>query len=148
MEKTKVLLIEDNRLLREGIAAALESSGDFEVVALSEDGDAIRKMKESGKSPDVVLLDLGLEKTNSLQLMALLRAEQPEARIIAMDMLPDQDDMVEFVEAGGSGFILKSASLDDYVDTIKAVAKGEKVLPTVRRYSSSVATWFSRPVDP
>jgi DNA-binding NarL/FixJ family response regulator len=131
MAKTKVLLIEDNRLLREGIAAALDDHGDFEVVAVAEDGDTVRKLKESGKSPDVVLLDLGLEKTNSLQLMGILRAEQPEVRIIAMDMLPDQTDMVEFVEAGGSGFILKSASLEDYVDTIKAVAKGEKVLPTV-----------------
>jgi len=131
MAKTKVLLIEDNRLLREGIAAALDEHGDFEVVAVAEDGDTLQKLKESGKSPDVVLLDLGLEKTNSLQLMGILRAEQPEVRIIAMDMLPDQADMVEFVEAGGSGFILKSASLEDYVNTIKAVAKGEKVLPTV-----------------
>jgi DNA-binding NarL/FixJ family response regulator len=131
MTKTTVLLIEDNRLLREGIAATLEGQGDFEVVALSEDGDAVRELKESGKAPDVVLMDLGLEKASSLQLMALLRAEIPEARVIAMDILPEQVDIVEFVAAGGAGFILKSASLQDYVDTIKAVAKGEKVLPAV-----------------
>ena len=131
MARTKILLIEDNRLLREGIAATLEGQGDFEVVALSEDGDAVRELKESGKAPDVVLMDLGLEKASSLQLMALLRAEIPEARVIAMDILPEQVDIVEFVAAGGAGFILKSASLQDYVDTIKAVAKGEKVLPAV-----------------
>jgi DNA-binding NarL/FixJ family response regulator len=131
MARTRVLLIEDNRLLREGIADMLDGHGDFEVVALAEDGDAVRKLKQAGKSPDVVLLDLGLEKANSLQLMALLRAELPEIRVIAMDILPEHVDIVEFVEAGGSGFILKSASLQDYVDTIKAVAKGEKVLPTV-----------------
>ncbi len=131
MAKTKILLIEDNRLLREGIAAALDEHGDFEVVALAEDGDALRKLKESGRSPDVVLLDLGLEKSNSLQLMVVLRTELPEVRVIAMDILPDQVDVVEFVEAGGSGFILKSASLQDYVNTIKAVSKGEKVLPTI-----------------
>jgi len=131
MASTRVLLIEDNRLLREGIAAMLDGQDDIEVVALSEDGDAVQKLKESGKSPDVVLLDLELEKTNSLQLMALLRTELPEARVVAMDILPEQVDIVEFVEAGGSGFVLKSASSQDYVDTIKAVARGEKVLPSV-----------------
>jgi DNA-binding NarL/FixJ family response regulator len=131
MARTRVLVIEDNRLLREGIAAALDDHGDFEVIAQAEDGDAIRMLKESGKTPDVVLLDLGLEKSNSLQLMSALLTELPDVRIIAMDILPEHVDMVEFVEAGGAGFILKSASLQDYVSTITSVAKGEKVLPAV-----------------
>ena len=131
MAKIKVLLIEDNRLLREGIAAALVDNGDFDVIAKAEDGDTIEKLRNAGKSPDVVLLDLGLAKINSLKLMTRLCAELPDTRIIAMDILPEQDDIIEFVEAGGAGFILKSASLQDYVETIKLVAKGEKVLPTV-----------------
>jgi DNA-binding NarL/FixJ family response regulator len=131
MARTSVVLIEDNRLLREGIAATLDAEGDFEVIALAEDGEALLQLRESSRPPDVVLLDLGLEKTNSLELMALLRAELPELRIIAMDILPEQADVVEFVEAGGSGFILKSASPQEYVDTIRAVARGEKVLPAV-----------------
>jgi two-component system, NarL family, nitrate/nitrite response regulator NarL len=131
MAGIKVMLIEDNRLLREGIATALTEHDGFEVIALAEDGDAIDKLKEAGEIPDVVLLDLGLEKTNSLQLMGLLSSELPVTKIIAMDILPDQDDVIEFVEAGGSGFILKSASLEDYVSTIQKVVKGEKVLPTV-----------------
>jgi len=129
MAKTKVLIIEDNRLLREGIAAFLDDHGGFEVIAVAEDGDALEELQKSGQTPDVVLLDLGLEKTNSLQLMKLLRAEQPSVRVVAMDILPEQVDIVEFVEAGGSGFILKSAGLRDYVETIEAVIRGEKVLP-------------------
>lgn len=131
MDKVRVLLIEDNRLLRDGIAGMLNSHGDFEVVARSEDGDAVQELKKAGVAPDVVLLDLGLEKANSLKLMALLRDELPEARIIAMDILPEQVDMFEFVQAGGSGFILKSASMDDYIRTIKSVAQGKNVLPPV-----------------
>jgi len=142
MAKTKVLLIEDNRLLREGIAALLDEHGGFEVIGLAKDGDAIQRLRESGKSPDIVLLDLGLADTNSLQLMALLQKQVPEARIIAMDILPEQVDIVEFVEAGGSGFILKSASLQDYVDTITAVARGEKVLP-----SALTASLFTQIVE-
>jgi len=129
MAKIRVLLIEDNRLLREGIAAMLKENGDFEVVARSEDGNAIRQLKSTGKAPDVILLDLGLTKANSLKLMALLRNELPEAKVIAMDIIPEQVDMIEFVQAGGAGFILKSAPLDVYIETIKSVADGTNVLP-------------------
>lgn len=131
MAKIRVFLIEDNRLLREGIANVLKRDGGFEVVARAEDGDAVRKMREANTPPDIVLLDLGLEKTNSLKLMAQLRNELPQVKFIAMDILPEEVDIIEFVKAGGSGFILKSAALEDYVETINAVAEGQKVLPPV-----------------
>jgi DNA-binding NarL/FixJ family response regulator len=131
MAKIRILLIEDNRLLREGIAGMLNEHGDFEVVARAEDGDAIRQLKSLGKPPDIVLLDLGLEKENSLNLMALLQEESPAVKVIAMDILPDHVDIVEFVKAGGSGFILKNAPLGDWTKTIKIVATGAKVLPPV-----------------
>jgi len=131
MAKIQILLIEDNRLLREGITAMLNDHGDFEVVARSEDGDVILQLKKLEFPPNVVLLDLGLEKVNSLKLMALLKEELPTAGIIAMDILPEQDDLVEFVKAGGAGFILKNAPLNDWIKTIKAVATGAKILPPV-----------------
>jgi two-component system nitrate/nitrite response regulator NarL len=131
MAKIRILLIEDNRLLREGIARMLENHGSFEIQARSEDGDAVRRLKEQEAAPDIVLLDLGLEKADSLKLMARLRREAPEAKVIAMDILPEQVDVVEFVKAGGAGFILKSAAVEEYIGTIEAVARGEKVLPPV-----------------
>jgi DNA-binding NarL/FixJ family response regulator len=142
MAKTQILLIEDNRLLREGIAALLGEQDDFEVVAVAEDGDAIDSLAGVDRAPDVVLLDLGLEKANSLELMAVLQAKLPAARIIAMDILPEQVDVIEFVKAGGSGFILKSASVQEYIETIRAVARGQKVLPAVL-----TASLFTQIVD-
>jgi two-component system, NarL family, nitrate/nitrite response regulator NarL len=129
MAKIRILLIEDNRLLREGIAAMLNGQSDLEVVARAEDGNAVRELKSMKKPPDVILLDLGLEKENSLKLMTVLREEVPEAHFIAMDIFPEQLDIAEFVKAGGSGFILKTASANDYIKTIKTVAAGQKVLP-------------------
>jgi DNA-binding NarL/FixJ family response regulator len=129
--KIRILLIEDNRLLREGIASKLDEQDDFEVVARSEDGDSIRQLKSSHKIPDVILLDLGLEKENSLRLMGLLKDESPGSKVIAMDILPEYVDILEFVKAGGSGFIMKSAPLEEYVKTIRAVAGGAKVLPPI-----------------
>ena len=129
MTKLQVLVIEDNNLLREGITAMLNNHGDFEVIARSQDGDAIRQLRRMNQAPHVILLDLGLEKVNSLQLMALLKKELSTAKIIAMDILPDHVDIIEFVNAGGAGFILKNAPFDDWIKTIKAVAAGENVMP-------------------
>jgi two-component system NarL family response regulator len=129
MSKIRILLIEDNRLLREGIAAMLNSESDLEVVARAEDANAVNQLKSMKKPPDVILLDLGLEKENSLSLMTVLREEASAARIIAMDIFPEQLDIVEFVKAGGSGFILKNAPSNDYIKTIRAVVAGSKVLP-------------------
>jgi len=131
MAKTRVLLIEDNRLLREGIAEMLDEQRDIEVVAVAEDGDAIDPLSAPDRSPDVVLLDIGLEKTNSVQLMFTLQSKLPAARIIAMDILPEQNDIVEIVRAGAAGFIVKSASVQEYVEAIRTVARGESVLPAV-----------------
>lgn len=129
MQKIKILLIEDNRLLCEGIATILNRQSDFEVVARSEDGNAVQQLENLQHPPDIVLLDLGLDKANSLKLMGLLQQELPAAKIIAMDILPDHVDVVEFVKAGGAGFILKNASTEEWIETIETVAKGHKVLP-------------------
>jgi two-component system, NarL family, nitrate/nitrite response regulator NarL len=131
MGKIRILLIEDNRLLREGIAEKLNEQRDFEVVAHSEDGDAVLQLKNLHKPPDIILLDLGLEKENSLTLMGLLKNELPYSKVIAMDILPDEVELLDFVKAGGSGFIMKSAPLDDYIQTIRAVAGGAKILPPI-----------------
>lgn len=69
----------------------------------------MRQLKNLRKPPDVVLLDLGLEKENSLKLMSLLQEELSEIKVIAMDILPEHVNIIEFVKAGGHGFILKSA---------------------------------------
>jgi DNA-binding NarL/FixJ family response regulator len=130
LAKIRVLLIEDNRFLREGITDILHSHGAFTVDARA-DGDVSTGQMEGVLPPDVVLLDLGLEREHSLKLVMVLRERFPESRVVAMDILPDQDDIVQFVKAGGCGFILKNAPVEDYVKTIQAVASGATILPSV-----------------
>lgn len=129
LAKIRVLLIEDNRFLREGISDILKKQGGF-IVDACADGEFLIASAEA-RTPDVVLLDLGLEQINSFKLIADLRERYPTARIVAMDILPEQDDIVQFVKAGGAGFIVKNAPTEDYIKTIKAVAAGETVLPAV-----------------
>lgn len=128
--KIRVLVIEDNHFLREGITEILRNHGDFAVAALSHSDESGAQL-EGIHPPDVVLLDLGLEHAHSLRLMVAVRERFPKSRIIAMDILPDHDDIIAFVKAGGAGFILKNATVEDYVKTIQAVAGGATILPAV-----------------
>ena len=129
MAKIRILLIEGNRLMREGIAAMFEGESDLRVVAVAEDGNAVSQMKNIRRDPDVILWDHELERENGQSLMAALRERVPAARIVAMNISPEQLDIAEFVRAGVSGFILKNASSRDYVKTIRTVAAGSRVLP-------------------
>jgi len=123
-----IALIEDNRLVREGITALLDdSSSDLKVVAAAGSGD-MSKLREA--NPHVVLLDLGLRSTDSLRVAQKVRKELPEAKLIVMDLVPVHEDLVEFVHLGVSGFIMKDATLEDLVSTIRSVAAGSHVLPS------------------
>jgi DNA-binding NarL/FixJ family response regulator len=121
-----VAVIEDNRLVREGISVLLNQLPDLRVVAGGASGDTslLRHV-----NPQVVLLDLGLRKGDSLRVAEKVKKELPESKVIVMDLLPVHEDIVEFVHAGVSGFIMKDATLDDLVRTIRSVADGAHVLP-------------------
>jgi DNA-binding NarL/FixJ family response regulator len=131
-----VALIEDNRLVREGISALLNQLPDLKVVAgdASENTALLRKV-----NPQVVLLDLGLQSGDSLRVAESVKKEFPESKVIVMDLLPVHEDIVEFVNAGVSGFIMKDATLEDLVSTIRSVANGAHVLPP-----QMTATLFSQ----
>ena len=123
-----VVLIDDNRLLREGLAGLIRKQPDFRILAASGDIEgALRKVREA--KPRVVLLDFSLESHDSLRVTTTVRQEVPEARVIVMGLLPIQEDVAAFVRAGASGFIMKDASFDDFLRTIRAVADGADVLP-------------------
>jgi len=128
MNKIRLLLIEDNRLLRDGIASMLKKQTDIKVVAASGNGEnTILRIHEL--KPNVILLDLGLRSQNSLHIVEIVKKEFPQAKVIVMDLAPAQGDVLQFVKAGASGFVMKDATPDDFLATIRSVADGEKVLP-------------------
>jgi DNA-binding NarL/FixJ family response regulator len=127
MKKIQILLIEDNRLLREGLSVMLKEQPDLRVVASPGNSDALSKARRL--KPEVILLDLGLRSQNSLRLIGLFKKNAPEARVIGMDLVPVQEDLVQYVEAGVCGFVLKDATFDDFLRTIRSVARGVNVLP-------------------
>ena len=96
MKKISILVIEDNRLLRDGITAILKKQPDMHVVATVGNGENILMILEKVK-PHIILLDLGLRNQNSLQIVKLSKKQFPETKIIVMDLIPLQADVFEFV---------------------------------------------------
>ncbi|MCI0706790.1 MAG: response regulator transcription factor [Ignavibacteriae bacterium] len=128
MKNIRTLLIEDNRLLREGISAMVSSQGDMTIVATSNGNDDFLKKIKSFK-PHLILVDLGLNHRYGVRIVALLRAKFPSTKVVGMGLATSESDIIEFIEVGASGFILKEASVKDFLATIRLVANGQKVLP-------------------
>lgn len=128
MKPISIAIVEDNHILREGLKALFDPLPEFRIVAaLGKRGNLlpdIRKWK-----PDILLLDIGLHSQNSLLLVKALQREKCACRVIVMDILPTQDDIYAYVQAGVSGFIMKDASMKELVHAIREVAAGSQVLP-------------------
>lgn len=124
----KIILIEDNRLLREGIAALIKKQTDMSVITTIGNGENILLLIGKLK-PNIMLLDLGLRSQNSLQIVKLVKSNFPLTKIIVMDLIPLQEDVFKFVQAGASGFMLKDISVEEFLKTIRSVFDGAQVLP-------------------
>jgi DNA-binding NarL/FixJ family response regulator len=140
-ETITVAIIDDNRLLRDALTAMLNQLGDVRVVASPvADPTFLARTK-----PQVLLLDVGLHDQDSLRLAAAFTRDIPDAKIIVMDLVAVNEEIMEFVNAGVSGFILKDATFDEFVTTIRAVAAGEKVLPP--RMTESLFSQIAKAAD-
>ena len=128
MKKISILVVEDNRILRDGLTTMIGEQQDLKVAA--ECGDCTKALQCVRElKPNLVLLDLGLRNQNSLQFVKVLKKKSPDTKIIVMDLVPFQEDILIFVQAGVSGFILKDATIVDFLKTIRSVASGAKILP-------------------
>ncbi len=128
MKKIRILIIEDNRVLREGLTAMLNAEADLRVVSTVGSGNNIL-LKASQSRAHVILLDVGLKNFNELSVVESVRKRLPGVKVIGMGFVPSQSEIVEFIEAGASGFLLKDATTNEFVRTIRSVSKGVKVLP-------------------
>ena len=129
MKRIRIIIVEDNRLLRDGLSAMLQEQSDIAVIAALNNGDAlVRAMR---RKVDIVLLDLVLRSRNSLGLVQSIKRENPEARIVVMDLAPIQPALVDYVMAGVDGFVLKDATFAEFLHTVRQVARGARVMPAM-----------------
>ena len=126
--RIRVLVVEDNRLMRDGLARLLSGYADVDIVASAESANAAAQLLRDAK-PQVVLLDAGLANGDSYSFLANLKATAPGAKAVVMDFVPAQQDVHQFIDGGANGFIMKDATADDIVKAIRSVASGTDLPP-------------------
>lgn len=123
-----MVLLDDNRLSRDGVFALIRNEPSFEVLATSaEIAEAMRRIREA--MPDLVLLHLAREGNETTTLIGAIHGEFPVSRIVVMGLQLPNDDVASLVRAGAAGFIMATASLETLLHTIHSVANGNQVLP-------------------
>ena len=137
----RVLIVEDHKIMRDGIKALLDRSAEFTIVGDVETGiEAIQSCTEI--HPDIVLMDIGLPGLNGVDSTAELLRHCPSTRVIMLSMYDDEDSVVSSIRAGARGYVVKQASSAELLDALRAVARGtsylsphvsERLLSRIRR---------------
>ncbi len=125
----RVLSVDDHPLMRDGVAHAISRHEDMELVAEAKDGhEALTAYREH--RPDITLMDLQMPGMNGIEAIQTIRAEFPDARIIVLTTYSGDVQAARALQAGAAGYLLKSMLRTELIDTIRAVAKGMKRVPT------------------
>lgn len=127
-EPIRVLLVDDHRVVREGLRAYLQIAGDIEVVGEAPDGQAaIDHLDAAGEQglPDVVLMDLVMHKLDGIEATRRIKARFPQVDVIAMTSFIDEQKVVDVMAAGATGYLLKDAEADAVAEAIRGAQRGE-----------------------
>ncbi len=127
MQPIRVLLIDDHTLFRNGIKALLRRHKEFEVVG--EAGDGLEGVKRAKSlKPDVVLLDIHMPGVSGKEAVQLIREEAPGCQVVMLTVSEDVDDLIEAVQAGARGYLLKNIDTDFLLESLRRAARGESVM--------------------
>jgi DNA-binding NarL/FixJ family response regulator len=122
-----VLLVDDHKIMRDGIKTILERSNEFRVIAEAESGvDAVQIARKI--HPDMVLMDIGLPGMNGIEATTEIVRHCPSTKVVILSMYDDENSVVSAIRSGARAFILKKASSGDLLDALRAVAKGGSYL--------------------
>lgn len=121
----RVMVVDDHPMWRDGVARDLAEAG-YEVVATGSDGaEALARAKAT--RPDVLLLDLNIPDPDGVAVTTEIVADVPGLRVLVLSASGEQDDVLEAVKAGATGYLVKSASKEALIDAVAKVAAGEAV---------------------
>lgn len=152
----RVVLIDDHDLLRRGIKTMLESESDIEVVGEADDGARALALVEE-TLPDVVIIDVVMPNKDGIEATREIKDSFPKVGVVVLSGHDEQQFVFDALKAGASGYLLKSAELEEVVSTVKSVAQGEgkldpslafQVLSEFQSYQSQDVSEVYQPLTP
>ena len=137
---TRVLIVDDHALFRDGISSLLKARG-YEVVGEASDGlEAVVRAREL--RPDLILMDIRMPNMGGLEATRLIKAEQPEAKVIMLTVSDGEEDLFEAIKSGAQGYLLKKLKATVLFDLLDGVAAGEA--PIAPKMATKMLQEFSR----
>lgn len=126
-EPIHVLLADDHAIVRAGIRQFLERSGDIQVVAEADDGEAAIQLIQQ-KQPDIAVLDIQMPKASGIEVTRWVRANYPKVGILILTAFDDDPYVLAVLKAGANGYVLKTAAPADLIQAVRDVYIGKSVL--------------------
>ncbi len=122
-----ILLVDDHKIMRDGLRAILKISNEFNVVAEAEDGPSAVRLACSLR-PHLILMDISLPGLSGIEAMVEILRTAPETRIVILSMYDDENSVVQAIRSGARAFVLKKASHNELLDALRTVALGGSYL--------------------
>jgi two-component system, NarL family, response regulator DegU len=133
-ERTKVLIVDDHPLFRDGLRQMIESDSRFELIGEAGDGETALRMIQD-KKPDVAVLDVNLPRFSGLEVARKIKTKRLPTRIIILTMYKEEETFNRAMDTGVRGFVLKENAAEDILKSLAAVAEGEHYLsPSISGY--------------
>lgn len=127
MRKTRILIVDDHGLIRDGLKVLLERDGKYHVVGEARDGrEAIAKADEL--VPDVILMDIGMPNLNGIEATKRILQKMPDIKILALSILTDKLYIVEMLKAGARGYVPKNAATEELIAAIDTFGRGNSYI--------------------
>ena len=127
MTEIRILLADDHDVVRRGLTALLDGTDGFAVVGAAADGEEAVALAGEHQ-PDVVLMDLSMPGVDGIEATRRLMAERPESRVVVLTSFSDRERILDAIDAGAVGYLLKDAEPDELLRGIEAAARGESPL--------------------
>ena len=122
----RILLADDHQIMRDGLRAILASEESFEIVGEAENGREAAALARS-LVPDVVIMDIGMPDLNGVEATRQIKADNPGVKVIALSMYADRGYVLGILEAGASGYVLKTGAYDEVRRAVTAVIRREEL---------------------
>lgn len=130
MNKIKIVIADDHKLIRDGIITLLRMDEQFEVIGEANDGEALLTLLETCL-PDIILLDITMPKMNGIEAITKLKKINPNLKFIMLTMHEEGDYVMKSIQSGAQGYLLKNSDFEELQKAIKTVSNGGKYYNSV-----------------